>query len=258
VVTAAALGWGMLARARRQLLGSWRDRAVRAEAEQQLRVDQARRMERARIAREMHDVLAHRISLLSVHAGALEFRSDVSREQLTAAAGVIRANAHQALQDLREVIGVLREDDAGPDGAERPAIPERPQPGLAEIPALIAESTGAGSTVRYRPELPDAESVPGNVARTVYRVVQEGLTNARKHAPGVPIDVVLAGTPGDDLLVKIVNSVAPEGTPASAVPGARLGLIGLTERVQLSGGRLTSGPDLCGRFVLLARLPWPR
>ncbi|WP_033346827.1 histidine kinase, partial [Catenuloplanes japonicus] len=84
-------------------------RAERAESEQQLRVDRARQLERARIAREMHDVLAHRISLLSLHAGALEIRPDAPSAEVAKAAGVIRASAHQALQDLREVIGVLRE-----------------------------------------------------------------------------------------------------------------------------------------------------
>jgi signal transduction histidine kinase len=109
LVVGAVLVWGMFVRARRQLVVSLRDRAERAEAEQQLRVEQARAAERARIAREMHDVLAHRISLLSLHAGALEFRPDAPPEEVARAAGVIRASAHQALEDLRAVIGVLRE-----------------------------------------------------------------------------------------------------------------------------------------------------
>src|SRR5262245_16694902 len=111
------LAWGMFVRARRQLVFSLRDRALRAETEQQLRVEQARQQERARIAREMHDVLAHRISLLSLHAGALEFRPDAPPEEVARAAGVIRSSAHDALEDLRAVIGVLREgtDGAGPE-----------------------------------------------------------------------------------------------------------------------------------------------
>ncbi len=123
------LVWGMFVRARRQLVHSLRERARRAEAEQQLRVEQARHHERERIAREMHDVLAHRISLLSLHAGALEFRPDAPAVEVAKAAGVIRDSAHQALQDLREVIGVLRGGrrrggrDAGPPAADpgRPA-----------------------------------------------------------------------------------------------------------------------------------------
>jgi signal transduction histidine kinase len=264
LVTGVVLGWGQFTRARRQLVGSLRDRALRAETEQQLRVDQARRMERARIAREMHDVLAHRISLLSVHAGALEFRTDASREQMVEAAGVIRANAHQALQDLREVIGVLREDDtglaigAGAGGAAAGQdAPEPPRLGLAEIPALIAESTASGARVRYRCELDRADGVPQSVARTGYRVVQEGLTNARKHAPGVPIDVRVSGSPRSGLTIEISNPT-PVWPPVSTVPGSGLGLIGLAERVQLAGGRLEHGTEDGARFLLRARLPWRR
>ena len=265
LATAVVLGWGMFARARRQLLLSLQDRALRAEAEQQLRVDQARQLERTRIAREMHDVLAHRISLLSVHAGALEFRTDASHEQVAAAAGVIRANAHQALQELREVIGVLREDVVPGSGSPDPTAalplpataPEPPQPGIGEIPALIAESTGAGSRVAYRCELTTTDDVPRSVARTAYRVVQEGLTNARKHAPGAAITVTLDGDPGHEIAVEIVNPI-PSWPPTTTVPGAGLGLVGLGERVQLTGGRLAHGRDRDGRFVLRAELPCRR
>ena len=137
VITLAVLAWGMFVRARRQLIVSLRDRAERAEAEQQLRVAQARQLERTRIAREMHDVLAHRISLLSLHAGALEFRPDAPPEEVARAAGVIRASAHDALQDLREVIGVLRAETTG-EATHR----SRPQPTLADLPALVARVPG--------------------------------------------------------------------------------------------------------------------
>nr|BFE88647.1 hypothetical protein GCM10020093_112480 [Planobispora longispora] len=133
--------WGMLVRARRQLVVSLRERAERAEAEAELRVEGARRLERERIAREMHDVLAHRLSLLSVHAGALEYRPDMPTDDVAKAAGVIRSGAHQALQDLREVIGVLRL------GGEETA-PDRPQPTLSDLSALVEESREAGMDVR--------------------------------------------------------------------------------------------------------------
>src|SRR5215469_2863669 len=107
---AAVAAWGMFRRSRRQ---AHRERARRAEAEEQLRTEQIRYAERTRIAREMHDVLAHRISLLSLHAGALEFRPDAPPEEVARAAAVIRASAHQALEDLRAVIGLLRD---GTDG----------------------------------------------------------------------------------------------------------------------------------------------
>ena len=140
LLTAVVVGWGLFVRARRELVFSLRERAARLEAEQQLRVEQAREAERRRIAREMHDVLAHRVSLLTLHAGALEFRPDASPEEVAEAAGVIRATAHAALEDLRGVIGVLRDGEGG-DG------PEPPQPTLADIPALVEESRAAGMKV---------------------------------------------------------------------------------------------------------------
>jgi signal transduction histidine kinase len=250
VLSALILAWGMVVRARRQLVLSLRERAVRAESEQQLRIAQARQMERARIAREMHDVLAHRISLLSLHAGALEFRPDAPPEEIAEAAGVIRDSAHQALQDLREVIGVLRE--GGADDA-----PDRPQPTLADLPGLIDESRRAGMRVRLDREVPDLAAVPVGVGRNAYRIVQEGLTNARKHAGGSTVDVVVAGAAGSGLSVEVRNPW-PVGRAASpAIPGAGTGLVGLTERAGLAGGRLEHGRTATGDFRLWAWLPWP-
>jgi signal transduction histidine kinase len=244
--------WGMFVRARRQLVVSLRDRAERAEAEQQLRVEQARQAERARIAREMHDVLAHRISLLSLHAGALEFRPDAPPEEVARAAGVIRASAHQALEDLRAVIGVLR-DGPGGDGA-----PERPQPTLADLPALVDESRAAGMRVSFSSSLADDAVVPDGVGRNAYRVVQEGLTNARKHARGSAVDVVVAGSPGEGLEIEIRNRL-PVGALAAAaeIPGAGTGIVGLAERASLAGGRLEHGRTDAGDYRLWAWLPWP-
>jgi signal transduction histidine kinase len=246
VLIAAVVAWGMFVRARRQLILSLRDRAVRAESEQQLRVEQARHQERARIAREMHDVLAHRISLLSVHAGALEFRPDAPPAEIAQAAGVIRASAHQALQDLREVIGVLR-DDAG-DGA-----PERPQPSLTDLPALIDESRRAGMAVNWENKIHDVTVVPANIGRSAYRTVQESLTNARKHAPGAAVRVMVDGAAGSGLTVEVRN---PLVKAAPEIPGAGAGLIGLTERAMLAGGRFEHGRTE-GDFRVRAWLPWP-
>ena len=111
LVMTVAIGWGLFARTRRELVASLHERARRLESEQLLRVEQARDAERRRIAREMHDVLAHRLSLLSLHAGALEFRRDASPEEVAEAAGVIRASGQAALEELRAVIGLLREQD---------------------------------------------------------------------------------------------------------------------------------------------------
>ncbi|WP_067506933.1 sensor histidine kinase [Actinoplanes sp. TFC3] len=240
---------GMTVRSRRELVLSLRDRAERAESEQQLRVAQARTVERNRIAREMHDVLAHRISLLSLHAGALEIKPNAPPSDVASAAAVIRASAHLALQDLREVISVLREPTG--DGA-----PERPQPTLRELPSLAAESQAAGVKVRLDLEVNDDEAMPEGTGRTAYRIVQEGLTNARKHAPGTTVKVAVGGAAGDGLTITVRNP-APIGGPGITIPGTGTGLIGLAERATLAGGRLRHGRDPHGNFVLAAWLPWP-
>ncbi|GAA1815530.1 sensor histidine kinase [Actinomadura chokoriensis] len=235
---------GMLVRSQRQLIASLRERARAAETEQRLRVEEARLLERERIAREMHDVLAHRISLLTVHAGALEFRPDAPADQREAA-GIIRQSAYEAMEDLREVIGVLRADAPGTD-------PERPQPTLADVPALVRESRRAGGRITLEEDVPDPGRIPARVGRHAYRIVQEGLTNARKHAPGA--DVRVAVRAGDDLDIEIVNRLPP-GPPAAPLPGSGSGLVGLAERVALVGGTLEHGRTAGGRFRLRARLP---
>ncbi|RCV48591.1 sensor histidine kinase, partial [Marinitenerispora sediminis] len=179
VIYVAAIGWGLSIRHRRQLMESLRERAERAVEEARLRAEQAQSQAREQLAREMHDVLGHRLSLLSVHAGALEFRPDAPAEEVARAAGVVRESAHQALQDLREVIGVLR----APVG-------ELPSPRLSDVPELVAESRRAGMRVAAEVRIGD-EAVPDAAARTVYRIVQEGLTNARKHAPGTEVEVAV-------------------------------------------------------------------
>ncbi|SDZ16638.1 Signal transduction histidine kinase [Micromonospora pattaloongensis] len=255
VLCLSALAWGMFVRARRQLVVSLRERAHRAEAEQQLRVEQARHLERTRIAREMHDVLAHRISLLSLHAGALEFRPDAPPHEIVRAAGVMRSSAHQALQDLREVIGVLRADTGA--AAERsPAgtTPERPQPTLADLPALVEESRQAGMRVTVRNRVADPAATPAAIGRSTYRIVQEGLTNARKHAPGAAVTVTVEGAPGAGLAIEVRNR-RPVGPPPE-IPGAGTGLIGLAERTTLAGGRLEHGRTESGDYRLGAWLPW--
>ncbi|MFI5806270.1 sensor histidine kinase [Streptomyces sp. NPDC051561] len=247
-ITLFVVGWGMFVRSRRQLVEALRDRAVRAEAEAALRAEQAQRLAREDMAREMHDVLAHRLSLLSVHAGALEFRPDAPPAEVARAAGVIRDSAHEALQDLREIIGVLRSPGSGP-GDE-----DRPQPTLDTLDALVAESRQAGAKATFDNRIEDPAAVPGAVGRTVYRIAQEGLTNARKHAPGAEVSVTVSGRAGDGIQVEIRNP-APVGD-VPEVPGSGQGLIGLTERATLAGGRLTHGPRPDGGFVITAWLPW--
>ncbi|MFG2089522.1 MULTISPECIES: sensor histidine kinase [unclassified Spirillospora] len=243
----ALVGWGALARARRALLVSLSERARRAEAEQGRRVAEARMAERTRIAREMHDVLAHRLSLLATYAGALEYRPDAPPEKLSQAAGVVRAGVHQALDELREVILLLRGEDAAEEG--------RPQPVLADVSHLVRESRDAGGTVELRDEVADPGALPAAAGRTAYRVVQEGLTNARKHAAGRPVTVALEGRPGTRLVIDIRNPLPAAGA-GPAAPGSGTGLVGLTERVRLAGGRLDH-ETTAGEFRLRAWLPWP-
>ncbi|MFG1921294.1 sensor histidine kinase [Cryptosporangium sp. NPDC048952] len=243
------VAWGSFIRARRALVDSLRERARRAEDEQSLRIEQARQLERTRIAREMHDVLAHRISLLSLHAGALEFRPDAPPDEIAKAAGVIRTSAHQALQELRDVIGVLR----APNGSE--ADRDRPQPTLGDLPGLVTEARRAGATIDLDVLVDDPSAVPAVVGRTAYRVVQEGLTNARKHARGAAVRVTVSGEPPDGLTVEVRNWL-PLRAETSQIPGAGTGIVGLGERVGLAGGRLEHGPSTAGDFRLKAWLPW--
>jgi signal transduction histidine kinase len=238
-VQVAVVGWGMVIRHRRELVLSLRERAVRAEAEAALRAEGAQLRAREDIAREMHDVLGHRLSLLSVHAGALEYRPDAPAEDIARAAGVIRESAHQALQDLREVIGVLRAP-----------VQELPQPTFADLPAMVAETARAGMPVVLTDTV--TGDVPDTVGRTVYRVVQESLTNARKHAFGSTVDVVVSGGRGDGLTVSVVNTA---GRPGSS--GGGQGLPGLAERAALAGGTLTYGATPEGGWRVSAWLPWP-
>ncbi|MEV1171813.1 histidine kinase, partial [Nonomuraea sp. NPDC049784] len=256
LIGGALTGWGMLARTRRELMLSLAERAHRAEAEQRMRAEEARRAERLGLAREMHDVLAHRLSLLAVHAGALEFNAEATPGEVAEAAGVIRSSAHQALEELRAVISVLR------DGSSS----ELAEPGQ-ELAPLIEESRRAGMRVELHDHGVRLTGLPEATRRTAYRMVQEGLTNARKHAPGEPVTVLLSGTAGGELTIEIRNPLGAAGGLGST--GAGAGLAGLEERVSLVGGRLEHGrTDDDGRqgqrgrvngggFRLVARLPWP-
>ena len=252
-VTPLVLGasaWGMFVRARRQLLASLRERALRAEADQRLHEDQARMAERTRIAREMHDVLAHRISLLALHAGALEVRPDLPPAKVRETAELLRSTARQALEELRGVIGVLREEP----GQE--AEPVAPQPTLSDVGHLIEETRRAGVNIDFAMCVGQAEAVPAALGRDAYRIVQEALTNIGKHANGTATRVRVTGAPGDGLRVSVRNRQPVHAYAGSALPGSGTGLLGLQERVALAGGTLVHGPDGSGDFVVEADLQW--
>jgi signal transduction histidine kinase len=247
---------GSALRARRLWVLAMRRDAERERADHSRRLADTRRAEREAIAREMHDVLAHRISLLSVHAGALVYRSsqrdagsgpDLGTAEVAESARIIRDNAHQALEELHDVLRVLRADDGG-------TAP--PQPRMADLRTLVEEARAAGQPVDVQDGLdgPAADALRPQLQRTAYRVVQEGLTNARKHAPGTRVAVRLTGTPGSALTVEVANPV-PDHESVPRVPGTGAGLVGLAERVELDGGALEYG-RMGGVFTLRARLPW--
>jgi signal transduction histidine kinase len=247
---------GYYVSARRQLIATLEERARTAEREQALIGKAARAAERTSIAREMHDVLAHRISLVALHAGALAYRDDLTRAETAETAATIQANAQLALAELRQILGVLR---AGPASNPAVAAVEAPQPTLAELPALVADVREAGMTVQLQPgplgRRGPAPAMSTTLSRTAFRIVQEALTNARKHAPGAPVDVRLTGSAGCDLEVEIRSAPAPGAAPDPS-PSAGVGLLGLDERAQQVGGRLVHGLQPDGTFIVRAWLPW--
>ncbi|MCT2593511.1 histidine kinase [Streptomyces sp. N2-109] len=239
-----AVAVGMAIGARRVEVRSLRDRAESAEREQSARAAQARALERNRIAREMHDVLAHRISLVAMQAGVLCHRSDLAAEENRVLVRGIADGSHQALEELRDVLAVLRAD---------PGRPEPPQPSLDHIPELVADARTSGLDVTLTTTVTGKPS--DVVGRTCYRIVQEGLTNAAKHAPGAHLHITLEGTAGDTLTVSLHNSPATKKT--AKPPASGFGLLGLTERIDLAGGTLDHHPTPENGYILTAQLPWP-
>nr|WP_063740114.1 histidine kinase [Amycolatopsis jejuensis] len=243
--TALPVAISLYFEARRQLLRSLRDRADRAEREQLLLAEQARAEERRRLAGEMHDVVTHRLSLMVLHAGALGVTS-ADPAVRTAAEDIRREGAH-ALDELRDLVGVLRN---GP-GAEPPE-PSPPQP--TDVSDLVAESTAVGVATELS-VTGDRTSVSPTVARTAYRVVQEALTNIRKHAPGCSAAVSLRYHPGGlDVTVTNTRAARPPD-PALAGSGSGAGLSGLRQRVELVGGTFEAGAAPGGGFRVGAILP---
>jgi signal transduction histidine kinase len=245
----AATAWGMYVRARRQLLLSLRERALRAEAEQRSHAGRVQLAERTRIAREMHDVLAHRISMIAIHAGGLEVRPDLPPEKIRETAELLRTTARQALEELRDVIGVLREDQG------KDATPAAPQPTLADIPRLVEETRRTEAKIEFVMLVDHPDAAPSALGRDAYRIVQEALTNIGKHARGTAGRVQVSGAEGSGLHINIRNRLPIHADP-TPLPGSGAGLLGLQERVTLAGGTLVHGPDGSGDFVVDAELQW--
>ncbi|MFF4772137.1 sensor histidine kinase [Microtetraspora fusca] len=238
VIVCAPLLLGLYVRTRRDL----------AEREARGQVERARTEERARLAREMHDVVTHRVSLMVLQAGTLRMRAEAVRgEEVRAVAEQIRATGVQALDELRAVVGVLRA------GNPVEAAPLVPQPDLPDLGALVCENRAVGVPVELvvRGEAPE---LPPPLSRTAYRIVQEALTNARKHAPGASVAVEVDYGP-ERVGVRVRNTPPRAGRPADPLPGGGSGLLGLRERVALVGGALWAGPTAEGGFEVRAELP---
>lgn len=243
---AAMMGWGMYLGSRRELIWTLRQRAARAESEQELRVAQGRSQERERIAREMHDVLAHRITQISMQAGALAFRDDLPADDLRDGLGEIQGKSREAINELRGVLGVLRDGATG-------ELMEGPQPTYGDISALVEESRRHGVHVEFSDRVDrSVDAVPDAVGRALYRIIQEGITNATKHAPGALVSIALSGSPERGIDVHIRN---PLGFAVGSSHGTGLGLVGLAERAELRGGTLVHGRD-GSMFVLHGSIPW--
>src|SRR6516162_3262475 len=227
--------------ARREVLQGLRDRAERAERERYLLAEQARAEERARLAGEMHDVVTHRVSLMVLQAGALSVTAtdDTTRQ----AAEELRAAGVQALDELRDLVGILR------TSAE-----EDPAPPAAGLAALADESTAVGTPAELAEHGDPALASPV-VARTVYRIVREALTNVRKHAPGAHV-LVQVDYGESQVQVSVTNTpVASAPVTGLASTGSGLGIAGLRQRIELVHGTLRAGPTPDGGFCLAATLP---
>ncbi|CCK29534.1 two-component system sensor kinase [Streptomyces davaonensis JCM 4913] len=274
-MTAPPLLLGLYVGARRRLMESLRERADSLERELQLlaeraeeRAEWARGEERTRIAREMHDVVAHRVSLMVVHAAALQAVARKDPEKAVKNAALVGDMGRQALTELREMLGVLR---AGDGVAERrPAVPlaavgaaaaaaasraaeEAEGPCLSELDELIGQSAAAGMVVDLSVE-GDVRDYAPEVEQTAYRVVQEALTNVHKHAAGAKTYVRLAHRVSE-IAMQVENEPPPEAASSARLPSGGNGLVGMKERVSALGGVFVSGPTDAGGFRVSAVIP---
>ncbi|MET9958387.1 sensor histidine kinase [Streptomyces sp. NPDC006326] len=224
-----------------------------AEQEGISEAERARRTlleERARIARELHDVVAHHMSVITVQADSAPYRLPGMPEPVQEEFAAIAASARESLGEMRRLLTVLRGD--GPDGERAP------QPGLVRLQQLVETTVRAGQPVELSMPAGAAEAVPPAVDLSAYRIVQEALANVVRHAPGAPTRVSVSRSAEDAqevLLVLVVNGPAPEAVVALESTGTGHGLVGMRERVRLTGGTLDTGPLPDGGFRVAARLP---
>jgi signal transduction histidine kinase len=238
------LGWyvGRRVRGRGEYLRLLEERATSMERERHAAAQRAVDEERARIARELHDVVAHRVSMITVQAGAAQTVATSDPQRAIRAMKDIEEAGREALGELRQVLGVLRSDQQGENLV--------PVHGLAEIPGLVAEMRATGLDVSLSSDgVPDA--LPANVGLASYRIVQEALTNVLKHAGPTPEAEVRLSTRDHMLTIEVTD----RGSGASSLPGSGQGLMGMRERAALLGGTFEAGPRIGGGFQIMARLP---
>ncbi|RBQ21906.1 two-component sensor histidine kinase [Spongiactinospora rosea] len=246
--TAGAVLLGLYVTARRQLIATLRERAERAERERHLLGEQARGEERVRLAAEIHDLVTHRVTLMVLQAGALNVSSADAATRESAES--LRATGCQALDELRELVGVLRGGDPG----DRPASRTNEAAPLPALDDVVAESASVGVAVELV-ESGERSPVSPAVGRTARRVVQEALTNVRKHAPGAAARVQVEYA-GDAVRLSVRNTApARAADPALVGSGPGTGLLGLRQRVALVNGTLRAGPDGEGGFEVEVTLP---
>ncbi|MEV7726814.1 histidine kinase [Streptomyces sp. NPDC087917] len=257
---------GLYLGARRRLMESLQERADSLERELSLLADRAeeraewaRTEERTRIAREMHDVVAHRVSLMVVHAAALQAVALKDPAKAARNAALVGDMGRQALTELREMLGVLRSGPAAPRPRSVPPAVVVPVggtedgPSLAELEHLVGQSRAAGMSVEMVVQ-GDAGAYPGEVEQTAYRVVQEALTNCHKHAPGARVVVRLAHRDGE-VAMQVENGPCAADAGRPELPSGGNGLVGMRERVLGLGGVFVSGPTDAGGFRVSAVLP---
>jgi len=247
-LVAGAWYLGVFARRWQSLAAENAQRATELEAARHELARHAVAAERLRIARELHDVVAHSMSVIAMHAGAARLAVGTDPASERKALDVIESSSREALGEMRRLVTVLRDENA--DAAAR-----SPTPGLADLPTLVASVAAGGLTVDVRTE-GDLEVVPSGVSLAAYRVIQEALTNVVRHA-GHTSAHVLVRVRQEDLAVRIENG-APSGGASHPVPsaGGRHGAVGMRERVELYGGTLHSGPSADGGWRVQASLPY--
>ena len=235
---------GRTARRRMELAVELHEAAVRAEEERDAEARRAVSAERRRIAREMHDIVAHSISVMVVQAGGARRIMDTDPERAAAAGAEIEHTGRAALLEMRRLLGAFRDAAAGAQRA--------PAPSVEELGALVERARSAGLPVQLTVE-GEPRALPPGIGVAAYRVVQEALTNALEHATGSATDVRVRWN--DDSLELVVADRGPGPVPGRAREGRGHGLIGMRERVSLYGGELRTGRRRGGGFEVHARLP---